>query len=274
MASFDDHTVSRIDPATNHVTRTVSVRGAPTGLAVGENGVWVTGSLEGTGWLTEIDPGTGRARRSVRLDYSDPIAVAAGAGAVWIAAYDGLDNAAIRIEPRTGASLATIPLEARPWDIAADDTGAWVTTSPALVSGVPPSSTLERIDGTARDASTTQLGDPFLGGVGVEVHRTNVWIFTNFFVSPGGVFGRIDQATGQLVFSVRNDLQMVDFEATDESLWFTTAEPGTLRSVDPETGRITKTIGLRELSAAPDAGNIIGYDLAVGDGSPWVTTDS
>jgi branched-chain amino acid transport system substrate-binding protein len=61
-ASARDETVSRIDPATNRVTKTISVPGTPRGLAVDGRRVWV--SVAGTG---RAKPASGELRAGARV---------------------------------------------------------------------------------------------------------------------------------------------------------------------------------------------------------------
>ena len=41
VANAVDRTVSRIDPATNRVTRTIAIGRSPTAITVGDGSVWV-----------------------------------------------------------------------------------------------------------------------------------------------------------------------------------------------------------------------------------------
>jgi DNA-binding beta-propeller fold protein YncE len=75
--------VWRIDPAT------VTVSGGPTklarppmGIATGGKAVWVAGGQSGA--VTEIDPRSGNAVRSIRIGGA-PLDVAYGDGALWVA---------------------------------------------------------------------------------------------------------------------------------------------------------------------------------------------
>ena len=61
--------------------------------------------------------------------------VAVGAGSVWVPTTDGVT----RIDPDTGDIVATIPIVGGMTDLAADDTGVWVTDKGAgLVRRIAP----------------------------------------------------------------------------------------------------------------------------------------
>jgi DNA-binding beta-propeller fold protein YncE len=93
-----DDSVARVDPNTGTVTASIQVPRAQT-LAVGEGRVWVLAApksssptlfypIKHTAALWEIDPATNAiVGRAVRLDALQPIALAVGEAAVWVADY-------------------------------------------------------------------------------------------------------------------------------------------------------------------------------------------
>ena len=94
-----DHSVTRIDPATNKVVATISVgHGIGEGdIAVGEGSVWL--SAPGTP-LVRIDP---RANRTAqRFTGEGGGAVAVAFGSVWVATGPGTTS---RFDPRLLAAL-------------------------------------------------------------------------------------------------------------------------------------------------------------------------
>jgi streptogramin lyase len=91
-----DDSVVRADPKTGHPTATVRVPRAQA-VAVGQGRVWVSRSssptlfypVKNTAALWEIDPMNNRiVGRPLRLDALQPIALAVGGTAVWVADYD------------------------------------------------------------------------------------------------------------------------------------------------------------------------------------------
>ena len=149
---------------TNQVSQTITVGNGPSGVAHGENAVWVTNSTDGT--VTRIDPVTGRPKgalpaivgassiavgfgrvwvvsppsgRVAALDARsgevikvigvgvDPAAVAVGPDAVWVA--NRADGTVSKIDPRTLAVTDTVPVGRGPAGIAAGPNAVWVTNA-------------------------------------------------------------------------------------------------------------------------------------------------
>jgi YVTN family beta-propeller protein len=79
-------TVSRIDRATNRVTRRIRVGDDPLGVAVGGGSVWVANHDDGT--VSRIEPKTGRVAATIRVG-PNPTRIAAGEGGVWVTVSPG-----------------------------------------------------------------------------------------------------------------------------------------------------------------------------------------
>ena len=75
--------------------------------------------------LSRIDPETRRVVARIPVG-AGPLAVAAGAGAVWVTNRD--DRTLSRIDPRTNRVARTIRLGASPWGIHVAHGRVWVTT--------------------------------------------------------------------------------------------------------------------------------------------------
>jgi tRNA A-37 threonylcarbamoyl transferase component Bud32 len=110
--NWDDRTVAAYDAKTNTLEATRSVPGVPPfvesiSIAADANGAWVLSSAGGKGVVTQIRPGL--RPREFFFDY-DPVAVAVGEGAVWIAAKSIRGNVVLRVSPTTGSVLATVQL--------------------------------------------------------------------------------------------------------------------------------------------------------------------
>ena len=76
-----DDTVSRIDPTTNRVTKTIRVGRGIDGIAAGEGAVWVANSFDDT--ISRIDPRTNTVVARVPVK-SAPGQISTGAGGVWV----------------------------------------------------------------------------------------------------------------------------------------------------------------------------------------------
>ena len=85
----------------------------------------MTSQLDDT--LSRIDQATGEITATVQVGRG-AAGVAVGAGSVCVA--NAVDGTVSRVDPRTLATV-TIDVEGRPDDVAAGETGVWVTTSAA-----------------------------------------------------------------------------------------------------------------------------------------------
>jgi serine/threonine-protein kinase len=114
--------VLRIDPKTE-AAKSISLKSRPNSIAVGDAGVWVTEGDEGA--VVSIDAANDRVGRSIQVGL-DPVRVASGVGAVWVANYEG--QSVTRIDPKTGI-VKTTPLGLFPTGVAAGAGGVWVTAN-------------------------------------------------------------------------------------------------------------------------------------------------
>ena len=186
----------------------MSVDHQPLVLAAGEGAIWVAGTAQGEGRLSEIDPQNGRVRRSVALEFSDPVALAAGEGAVWVAAQ-GIDgDAVLRVDPQTEEVTATIPIQPieatdpssgatflsrnEPTDIAAGagavsfTTGEFPAPSDTLVWRIDPAT--NQVLASIEIAGAYSLDIDGSGGV---------WV-----TGPGEAVSRVDPATNGVAATI------------------------------------------------------------------------
>lgn len=104
-----DGTVSRIDPRTNRVVKTIHVAVCPVGITAGAGTVWVSHcnptdpNLRGT--VTEIDPRLNRQVAQVAVGKA-PNGLALIQGLIWVANQQ--DDTITRIDPRTARIVDTL----------------------------------------------------------------------------------------------------------------------------------------------------------------------
>ena len=161
VANSADRTLTRIDPSTGDVVKTVRTKAVGRGVAVGGGFVWVTD--EANGALVQVDPALERGRRGVcpsgrgrpalctaRATYGSrtlsthgrpnrsgdarpspddtlerkPVSARIREGSLWVATEFGQDL--VRIDPLTSVLRETTPLGNRPVALAAGDGGVWV----------------------------------------------------------------------------------------------------------------------------------------------------
>ncbi len=168
-----DGTVSRIDPSTNQVVRTIAVGAGPSAVAFGVGAAWVANSSDGTvsahrcrhlasdedavgrpraggiaqgfgrvwvaapsaGVVAVLDARSGQVVDRIGVGV-DPEAVAVGAGAVWVTNRG--DGTVSRIDPESRTVTKTIDVGRGADAIAAGPAAVWVAS--------PTDRTLSRID--------------------------------------------------------------------------------------------------------------------------------
>ncbi len=205
VANSADATVLRIDPRTNQVAATVNVGKRPLQLAVGGGAVWVTNA--GNGTVSRIDPVTNQTQGKpikvgrepngilyhegvlwvtdkdrdvvLRIDpqtgatFGKPISVgsgpndlAIGAGSLWVNCQNGA-AAVWRVDPSSGAALATIPSTRFPSTIAFGRDKLWICDYD--------DGTVSRID----PATNTFVGEPIRAGISLLFIRAaddGLWV--------------------------------------------------------------------------------------------------
>ena len=122
--------VTRIDPRTNRVARTIRVGNGDTdGVAVGAGSVWVLETEPGLLWRIEL--GLQPIRRSIDVGLGASF-VAFGDGAAWTGNY--VNGTVARIDPGTNSVTARTSIVA-PQAIAAGAGAAWVSVAGGTTEG-------------------------------------------------------------------------------------------------------------------------------------------
>jgi DNA-binding beta-propeller fold protein YncE len=169
--------VSRIDPSTNTVVATIHLTGG--GLAqraaFAAGSLWVTSTANAA--VYRIDPATNVA---VKIDIAPgPLGIAAGGDAVWVAhTSESGPGLASKIDPRTNAVVATVPVGRGANGIVIDRGNVWVANQL--------DNTVTRINA----ATATPIGEPITvdrGPAGLAVAAGALWIVHN----ETGTVGRI-----------------------------------------------------------------------------------
>jgi streptogramin lyase len=107
VVSSGEHTVTRIDPASNLVVAILPFEDAPGDVALGAGAVWV--SHPGAGAVSRLDPATNEVVARVELgDGLEPLFLAADAVSVWVLGVSRL----ARIDPATNQMVAAAPFVA------------------------------------------------------------------------------------------------------------------------------------------------------------------
>jgi YVTN family beta-propeller protein len=137
VANYGDGTISRIDPESRDVIRTIGVA-SPVDLAVSQNAIWVAGGIDGV--VSRIDPDENDVVAEIDLRGTDPIwprtvqAVAAGAGAAWAA----VGNEVVRIDSATNRPTGSVDVRGLPpLALAFGHGSVWAATATGLLRVSP-----------------------------------------------------------------------------------------------------------------------------------------
>jgi YVTN family beta-propeller protein len=217
-----------------YVAATVSVGRSPSGVAIDPSGIWVTNWWDNT--LSRISPTTNAVLAVVPIDLTatqGPEAIASGAGSLWVTATDDdangdpLPGVVKRIDPATGATLATIPVGKSPFDIDVSPGAVWV----ANYDG----GSVIRIDPATNQVVTT-IAIPNASGVTVGLGA--VWV-----VSGDGKVTRIDPGTNQIVTTIPTQATGAYIATGNGAVWVTSPgdagqSNGSLSRIDPATNQV------------------------------------
>jgi DNA-binding SARP family transcriptional activator/DNA-binding beta-propeller fold protein YncE len=247
VANADDGTVSRIDPRSRAVVKTIGLGADVNSVAVGFGSVWVAGGNDET--LFRIDPRRNGVEATLRFGTPDPLLpnpiffVAAGREAIWITRSDRVD----RISPATNEITKTVPLPSRPTDLGVGGGNVWVTTVDER---------LVRIDeGSATISATSRLpGSPYSP------------------VVAGGALWLIVQLETLQIWKVdpSNLTQTASIPFPDSYPVALAADAGHVWVVDHAKGRVWK-IGLSSSQAVP-AVRVGAHpiSIAAGNDAVWI----
>ena len=203
-----------------------------------------------------IDPGGNRVVADILVGRR-PLAVAAGAGGIWVANSD--DQTVMRIDPKTRKVVSTIGIGADVYDIAVGYGSVWVA------------------DGN--DGTVTQI-DPKLNAV-----RDTIRFGSGSSLSPNPVF-QVATGLGAVWITRGNQVVRIDPESSqptasfdvpspaslavgDGAVWITTVDERLLR-LDPSDGKQTGSVTLPATGVAtvvaPDA---VWIAIQLGRGQIW-----
>jgi YVTN family beta-propeller protein len=244
VANLDDRTVTRVDPSSLRVLRTIPVDGVPTGLAATGSAVWVA---DGAGVVSRIDPSYDRIGIARRLGSSGFSASASrptvGAfGSLWIVDPDGF---VVRADPESLRQTVSVDVGNDPSAIAVGAGSVWVANRS--------DGTVTRIDPATLLTATIPVGH---GPVAIAVDAAGAWVAN----AGDGTVVRVDLGTNAVTETTHVGEDPAAVVATPSGLWVADAGDGTVVRLDPRTGAATRTI---RLGGTPDA-------LAWAGGRIWV----
>jgi YVTN family beta-propeller protein len=242
VANAGQGTVSRVDPATNAVTKTIRVGRNPVRLVAGFGSIWVSNQTEQT--ISRIDANTGQPLATIPLPSLDPDQLAVGAGSVWTN-----DNGVlVRIDPATNQPVVISPdweLEAAGLTVA----GGRVWLSGSNYQGVQP---IVRVDpATNRKADTIPTeAEGALATGGGSVWQAGITTQTIYRLNP---------KSGRTLAAIPIGVVAKYLTATDGSLWVG-SDSGRVTRIDLATNKVTGTFQVNGRAPA----------VAAGFGAVWI----
>jgi YVTN family beta-propeller protein len=237
VANVGDRTLSRIDPKTLRVTKTVGLGFEPTDLAADNAHVWVAGGFDHALWRVDRD---GVVRLKTTFAERLPLpggfergvaGVAVAPGAVWLSHGDEVTE----LDPTTGAVRRTVAAGGR-WqrEVAVVGRAVWagVNGSRTPRTGLG----LDRFD-AARDGRVRfqkLISEPSE----ILVESDRVWVAVRF----GSAIWELSPETGELQRTIPAGYHPEGLAFYDESVWISNEVEATVRQVDARTGDTQRVI--------------------------------
>jgi streptogramin lyase len=217
-------TLTRIDPATNSVTRRIRLRQGVFSVAAGFGSLWAINYERGS--LARIDPRSGRVRTVPVGAGPDDVLVAFGR--VWVTAWDA--EKLVEIEPRSLRVVRRIRVGPRPAGLRAAAGAVWVgfgRSATAIARVTPRTGAIERVPVGVRTPAL------FVAGT------RDLWI-----KAADNVLVRVDPSTRRVLarLSFGRTLALGAL-AQDGKLWVPDKEQNLVYRVDPSTARVEDSFG-------------------------------
>jgi DNA-binding SARP family transcriptional activator/ABC-type transport system substrate-binding protein/streptogramin lyase len=249
--------LSRVDPATGKEIARLGLGVEPSGLAVGDGSVWVTGRTSPT--LLRIDPAVNEVVDRFPLPTEGVVTdqvgeVAAGAGSVWVGHGAFNPGAWVeRLDPETGRVQKRFSILAGDVDHVTFAEGAlWVASTP--------SGELRKIDPRTNEVVFRRELQSDL--CCVAAGGGYVWAASN----PEGVVWKLT-TSGRLRRTIELHAPVESLSYGDGALWASLGDRGRAVGIDPTTDAVREyELGHSVTSVAADNGLIAaGVRQSVGD---------
>jgi YVTN family beta-propeller protein len=221
--------------------------GQPDWIAVGDH-VWVSNSPKGT--VARIDPVKNKIIDVIAVGKRPGCGLTIGFGSLWVPCCG--DDALRRIDLDTGKITATIstPIASSEGGIAVGSGSVWICTDKKGV--------LARIDPATNKVVAEIKVSP--GSYGVTCTDDRVWVTG----TEKSVLACIDPRTNSVVDTTPTGPSPRFLAFGEGAIWTLNQGDGSVSRIDAKTHKVLATI---EVGVPGDGG-----DIAVGDGSVWVTS--
>jgi YVTN family beta-propeller protein len=210
---------------------TVSVGGAPTGMAYGGGAAWA--SVDDAGTVAEIDPGSNGVRSTVDVG-GGPLGVAYANGSIWV--VDEEADAVVRVDRDDRTVVATIPVGRRPLAIATGEGALWVANYDSdSVSRIDPS--------TNAVTATIAVGR---GPSAVAVGEGAVWAANG----DDDTVSRIDPGTNTQTLTLPVGAQPLAIAAGGGAVWVASFSDAAVARIDPDRDEVSGSVPVGKGPAA------------------------
>ena len=232
--------------------KTIGIAGQATDVVEAYDGVWVVTGIDNG--IVHLNPRTGGELSRTELT-SDRLggahAVAAGAGAIWVATGGWV----VKVDPNTGRRTRVCCESAGVNDVAVGHGAVWHVDVHQVIVRVSPK--------TLRPTASTELG---VIPVAVTVAYGGVWLAVPDPIRARVSLWGIDPQTVRVVQTIDvgpglSYLPSLELTSGAGSLWVTNYDAGTVVRVDPASGKVMSTI---RVGGHP-------FGIAFGDNRIWVT---
>jgi DNA-binding beta-propeller fold protein YncE len=230
----------RINPRRGAINARFHVGGGPGSLVVAGHAVWI-GNYVGRS-IIRLDP-VRRSVRRIRVG-DEPIAVDAGAGAVWVA--DKRDGRVTKISLRTGRILLrrSFPNELHEGLVVQPD-GIWISSENGLVHKLDPA--------TGKTILSVQVGED---ADYVTAGSGSIWVSCY----QDERLWRLDPATGTVLQTIPVGTGAQGMAVDGSTVWVANYDTGKLLRVDTAAGRVVE-----QIPTGPQPRGVV-----IAGGSVWV----
>lgn len=260
VANPTDRLVLKIDPASNTVASSISIKGQPDQVIAGDEGVWV---LDRQGSMVyRIDPATNQVASHLPLPLGRAETMALGAGAVWVGVTGTVDltelvpgqeppvapSYVLRIDPQINDVAGQFGVQPTS-QLVVNGSLVWVLSRGEIDTPV------QLLDINSNQGMSVPFKNApyWFMAEAMAVDNNSLWLFS-------AEYGKIFHATtdGHILSMIQLDERQptgyADLLLTDSGLWAATPW-GTLLRIDPLTNHLLSTTDL----GAPLTQLIAGY---------------
>ncbi len=232
-----------------HPSAVFTIPGFPDWVLILPDSVWIGNKPKGT--ITRLDPKTNKIVTTIRVGQLPCSGLVAGFGSVWVPSCG--DKTLSRVDIAANKVVAKLPWGPADTEgtITASDDGIWYLTDPKGL--------LLRID-----PKTNQLAARITvpaGSFAAEYGEGAVWVTC----TAGNTLARVDPSTNRITATIKVGPKPRFLAVGEGSVWTLNQGDGSVSRVDPKANRVVATIA----TGVPGPGG----DIAVGEGSVWVTMD-